>query len=282
MLPRKSSSGSDNAEAVGLAATQAFLSRLDAVKGGQLHQLGVLSEEAKTLARKVLQSTTTTAEQEALRKLEACYEKAGQVAMSATAKLQELAAESQLAQADLRRQSLAGTSAKLQQAVGEIFQAQRSFQDEYKAKRNRQLRMAFAQDSFGAVEKLTERNRSAASTIQDTALLQPGTGDGPLRAATAMMATHEDLNELQKLAESAIQLKSAFEQVELLTNTQGAIINDIATQVSSSRSDTACTRDYLAEADHMQTTFRKRTACLICTVVVLLLVLVGLFYLKHS
>merc|ERR1719506_3635359 len=129
--------------------TMHFLARVEALRKGPLHELETLLAEAKSLQRKVLQATTAITEKQALRNVEGCYDRAGHVATRAAEALQELSSETSIAvrggssQADLRRQSLAGTSSKLQQAVGAVFQAQKEFSEALATKRSRQLRVAF-------------------------------------------------------------------------------------------------------------------------------------------
>jgi len=265
-----------------LQETQHFLARIEALRKGPLHELGTLLAEAKSLQRKVLQATTAAVEKEALKRVEVCYDSAGHVASRAAEALQDLSAETSIAirggssQADLRRQSLAGTSSKLKTAVEAVFQAQREFREALEAKRSRQLRVAFPDASQEAVDAIAARNCSAAAAIQDTVTLQPGSGTNPLRTATAMMATHEDLSDLQDLARSARMLKMAFEQADLLINVQGETIDDIESQVSTAVLQTAQANEHLALAERSQRICRKKLYALLIGVLVAVAVLVAM------
>lgn len=271
-------------ENASLLETQNFLAIIEAIRKGPLHELDRLLVEAKSLQVKVLQATTPTVEKEALKRVETTYEKAGRAAQRATEALQELSSESSIAtssQADLRRQSLTGTSSKLQQAVRAQMQAQQEFREALEGKRSRLLRAAFPDASQQAVDAIAARSRSAASAIQDTVTLQPGSGD-TLRTATAMMATHEDLSGLQELARSARMLKQAFEQAELMVSTQGEIFNDIESQVNTALRQTQQANEQLALTTQAQKSCRRRSFGIVGCVLVVLAVAVVVLVLMHK
>jgi len=262
-----------------------FLSRLEDLQKGPLSEMDALMQEAKLLQTRTLQSTTAGGEKEAMKRVESCYARAGHIAALASSTLQELGAEATVAyatsggsQADLRRQSLAGASTQLQQQVSAIFQAQSGFRKALEAKRSRQLRAAFPDASQEAVAAVAARSRSAASTIQDTVALQPGSG--AISTATAMMAAHEELDSLQELAESARMLKQAFDQVQLLVDTQGETIGDIAMHVRNTREDTEQARSVLLRANDDQRRCRKRQLIAVLLVLLLLGTFVALIALK--
>jgi len=277
--------GSPNAQQA--AALDQFLGRIEAFKKGSLQELTTLLQEAATFQTKALQATTAPVERDAVQKVEACYERAGRVALTASQQLQELTAEATTAHAqggsaaDLRRQSLAGTSAMLQDAVRNLFQAQGAFRSELQAKSQRQLRLAFPGASEEQMAAVASASRSAASTIQDTMSRQ--SGSGPLETRTALMVGLDELEALEELADSARMLKQALTEVELLVVQQGETISDIALQVARTRDNTVAGHEQLRQATLAQNRMRKRQViCCLCMLLVLAIFIVIYFLVIKS
>jgi len=202
--------------------------------------------------------------------------------MAASATLQELGAEVPPANEsagsyfDMRRQSLAGTSSKLREIVGYLLQAQRNFQSEMQSKSQRQLRLAFPDASAEEVLAVAGTSRSAASSIQGAVLQQ--VGSEPLQARTALIANEEELDALERLAESAKVLQQAMTTVQILVQTQGETIDNIALHVSKARGSTQAAQDQLLEATRMQARMRKCRLIFYCFLFLLVLVGIGLFF----
>jgi t-SNARE complex subunit (syntaxin) len=258
-----------------------FLLRVEAFRKGHLRELEQLLQEAQTLQSQALTSTTPTSEREAIRGVEEKYERAGRVATVACRALQDLDLEAAVADAasganaDVKRQSIAGVTTLLQQALRALFQAQHAFRAEMEAKSQRQLRIAFPDASEKAMADLSARWRSSATTIQEIANHQPG--GQPLNPTTVLMNDEQDMNKLERLAASARVLKQAFTEVDLLVSTQGERINDIALHVAAARNSTEAAQEQLLEATRLRDQSRRRMV-LMCTFA-LMIILVGLLVL---
>eukprot|EP00442_Polarella_glacialis_P015927 CAMPEP_0115142640 /NCGR_PEP_ID=MMETSP0227-20121206/60277_1 /TAXON_ID=89957 /ORGANISM="Polarella glacialis, Strain CCMP 1383" /LENGTH=89 /DNA_ID=CAMNT_0002551279 /DNA_START=1 /DNA_END=267 /DNA_ORIENTATION=- len=70
-------------------------------------------------------------------------------------------------------------------------------------------------------------------------------GSGPLSTATALQATREKCDELASLARAARELRQAFLDVENLVDSQGEVLDDIASHVAATRDRTKAVQEQL-------------------------------------
>ncbi|CAK8989142.1 unnamed protein product [Durusdinium trenchii] len=255
----------------------AFLSKLENVRTGPLHELEGSLGEASQIHKAALCATTAAAEKQALLQAEACAAKASKAAARTSQELRSLAAEPSSgvlpggSEAALRRQALAGVSVLFQNALNSYFQAQVSFRQEMEAKVSRQLRAAFPEAEESVVEAVAA-GRSAASTIQEAMQRQSGTA--PLTTANALQATRERCDELASLARAARDLSQLFIDVESLVNSQGEILNDIGSHIASTRESTKRGHDELLRASAQQSACRWRWLALGLLVVIAVLIII--------
>jgi len=260
---------------------QAFLAKLESVRRDPLHELEALLLEAKAVHLHALQATTARAEKEALHRAESCAERASAAAARTCRALQDLTSEVDALSGEtdsaterrLRRQSFAGVSVLFQNSLNAYFQAQQEFRAEMEAKVSRQLRAAFPEADDAAVAAVAAGHHSAASAIQDTVRLQPGSS--PLSGAMALQATRERCDELESLAKAARELRQAFLDVESLVHAQGDFIDDIEGHVSATRVQTKSAQEQLELANAS----RRACRCRWCALLIIFLSVAVIFIL---
>jgi len=180
----------------------------------------------------------------------------------------------------MRRQSIAGASTKLRNAVDALFQAQRVFRVEMQVKTTRQLQTAFPGASAEDVAAVASRGRSAASAIQESVNLQPGCAS--LNTRIMLPATDGELDQLEELAKAARMLQQAFAEAELLIKSQGEVINDIAVHVSSAaRSQAQAQQGLLRAHEAHHRGLRQRLQCCVVGILILIIAVVVFFALRH-
>lgn len=244
---------------------KAFLERLEAVQWGPLRELKTRLSEAQVLYERALNATHERAEREAEKKVESCARAASAAASQICQCLKELAppvSEDGIeigdsvgsgTEANLRRQCFARVSLDFQTSLNEHFQAHQDFKVKMQAKVSRQLRAAFPEADAEALAAVAAGQRSAAGAIQDSVLMQPGSG--PLSMATALQATWEHCDELASLARAAEELLQAFRFAESLVQSQGDVITDIEAHLALTRRRIGAGREALVLAT------RARRAC---------------------
>lgn len=260
-----------------------FLSKLDEIRHGPLHELQGLHREAQALHNLALHATNAATEQDAIHRAESCAEKASAAAKRTCEALQELktaaSAPANPTEANLRRQSFTGVSVLFQNALNSYFQAQQVFRTEMEAKVSRQLRAAFPEADPAEVAAVVAGRGSAASTIQDTLRNQPDMIS--LGTITSLRATKEQCDELETLATAARELRQAFLDVSVLVNAQGEVIDDIAAHLMATRDQTRATRDVLENTVARQRTCRMRWCIAVTLAILILALVVALLIQKH-
>lgn len=268
------------------AKLQAFLSQLDSIRQGPLHELESERLEAQALHALALRATTARQERDALARAESCAQRTTAAASRACKALQALASEVSAAppdstEASLRRQSFAGVSVMFQNALNAYFQAQQIFRDEMEAKVLRQLRAAFPEASDAAVAAVAA-GQSAASAIQDTMQMQQGTG--ALSTATALKATRANLDELKELERSVLQLNHMFLRFQSLVDSQGQVIDNIERHMTNTRDLTRRAQEQLELAHASRRACRYRwisTLLILAIVCIIIFVVLEIFHQKH-
>eukprot|EP00929_Paragymnodinium_shiwhaense_P087215 TRINITY_DN47474_c0_g2_i1.p1 TRINITY_DN47474_c0_g2~~TRINITY_DN47474_c0_g2_i1.p1 ORF type:complete len:371 (-),score=94.79 TRINITY_DN47474_c0_g2_i1:228-1340(-) len=257
---------------------QRFLGKIEAIRSGPLKDLEVLLDESQELYPRALRAVSATQERDIVSQVERKAEQASAAAARTCQALQELSGEvnakdaSAPSEASLRRQSFAGVTVLFQNALSAYFQAQSAFRQEMETKVSRQLRVAFPEADEAMVRAVVAGRQSAATAIQETLLLQPGTG--PLRSSMALEVARERCDELEKLVKVATDLRQAFANVELLVTAQGEVIDDIGRHVAATRDQTKAARDYLELAHAQNERVRWRRCCVIAAAVIVLLIII--------
>eukprot|EP00405_Crypthecodinium_cohnii_P018687 CAMPEP_0206472546 /NCGR_PEP_ID=MMETSP0324_2-20121206/32268_1 /ASSEMBLY_ACC=CAM_ASM_000836 /TAXON_ID=2866 /ORGANISM="Crypthecodinium cohnii, Strain Seligo" /LENGTH=250 /DNA_ID=CAMNT_0053947173 /DNA_START=790 /DNA_END=1542 /DNA_ORIENTATION=+ len=235
-------------------ALTAFLEELRNIGTGPLNELDSRLIEVKCWHDRALAVDSPADEQEALDRVEACYNAARAAAASAQARLRGLSPEVHDAvpgstDANLRRQAFNAESARLQNAVTQMFQVQQAFHEKVK------------------------RRRSSNPGAGVTAV---AAGSGAKAGASGMMQVQEYDEDplLLRLAQEAEELRKAMLDIESIISFQGEQIDAVESAISTTDVRAAHGRERLEQAVQEQRRNHWRWCLLIFLLLIIIVIVV--------
>lgn len=258
---------------------EAFLSRVEEVKTGPIVTveagLGVASE----LQEQALQAATAEAEREALKALETRSTEISTAGAAARAGLQALeqslqSGNPQSADASIRANAVRALNERLRTAVSNHFTAQQSFREAMEAKVARQVRLAFPGASDHDIAEVIAGRTSASAVIAECQEQDIGS----LRAA--LEATQDRCDDIQRLYENARDLRQMFNDLYIMVDHSGRVLDSIERQVASAKYETEGAVAELTNARRHRCESRRR-CCIVGVLLLVILAILALIFINH-
>mmetsp|Transcript_54064 Transcript_54064/g.128784 ORF Transcript_54064/g.128784 Transcript_54064/m.128784 type:complete len:325 (+) Transcript_54064:47-1021(+) len=261
-----------------------FLAQLDNIMQGPFRELKELMSESRKMHEQALKSTSVRAERDAIVKVEQCavrISEASQRTSRALKALIEYSTSEELASSDeanLRRQSVAGTSRMFQSELQAYFQEQAAFRAKMEAKVSRQLRAAVPDADDQVIRAVIAGSQSAARAIQDTMGAQPGLG--PLSHSVLVESVQDCHTDLERLEKTTVVLKQLMAEFEAIVILQGERLDDIEQQISATRVRTQAAVRHIQRSEEYRRCACKWQICILlslilCVALVLVVTLIS-------
>lgn len=250
---------------------QAFIEELHGIGIGPLAELEGRLLEAKALHAHALRINSSSAEREALAKVESCARQASAAAALANRRLQALCGEVNEAppgttEANLRRQSFTGECVRYQSLVNQLFQAQQEFKTQMEAKVRRQLRAHEPEEVLaGVLARAPQQQRGCA----------------PDAASMTWEAMEENNSELLMLARAADDLRHAFMDMESLVSVQGERLDEVEVNLSRTQGRTRAAQAQLVQASEARRRCHVRW-CILATIFMSLIVVLVVILIERG